>query len=148
MLNKKSGVLGVSGVASDFRDVESAAGIDSATGNRLAGNPVNERAQLALDIFCYETAKYIGAYCAVIGGLNALVFTAGVGENSPYVRRRVCEKLSGIGVLIDEKANEFRGQPSTEVTGHGSAVRIFVIPTNEELVIARDTAGIIAPVLS
>jgi acetate kinase len=130
ILNKESGVLGVSGVSSDFRDVESAI---------LAGN---KQAKLALDIFSYQVAKVIGSYIAVLGGTDAIVFTAGVGENSPYARKIICEYLGGAGVCIDEKKNDIKGKQA-EITGDGSKLRVFVIPTDEELVIARDTRAII-----
>ena len=144
ILNKESGVLGVSGVSSDFRDVETAAGINIRDGSKLAGVEVNKRAKLALDIFNYQVAKNIGSYSAIMGGLDALVFTAGVGENSPYTRMGICRLLNGIGICIDEKKNGFRGRSEfTEITGDGSEVRVFVIPTNEELVIARDTVAIV-----
>ena len=144
ILNKESGVLGVSGVSSDFRDVETAAGYDIRNGKQLENAVVNERAKLALDIFCYQVAKNIGSYFAIMGGLDALVFTAGVGENSPYTRRGVCNLLSGIGVCIDQEKNGFRGRSEwTDITGEGSDVKVFVIPTNEELVIARDTVSLV-----
>ncbi|MCL2166373.1 MAG: acetate kinase [Clostridiales bacterium] len=128
-LNKKSGVLGISGVSSDFRDIEAAAG---------EGNP---RAQLALDLFVYVVKKYIGAYTAAMDGADAIVFTAGLGENSAPIRKQVCEGLSFMGILLDEEKNALRGK-EIEITKPESKTRVFVIPTNEELVIARDTAGI------
>ena len=144
ILNKESGVLGVSGVSSDFRDVETSAGIDIRNGGRLENSTVNERAKLALDIFNYQVAKNIGSYSAIMGGLDALVFTAGVGENSPYTRMGICTMLNGIGICIDIKKNGFRGRTEfTDITGEGSKVKVFVIPTNEELVIARDTVSIV-----
>ena len=144
ILNKESGVLGVSGVSSDFRDVETAAGIDISDGSNLVGVEVNRRAKLALDIFNYQVAKNIGSYSAIMGGLDVLVFTAGVGENSPYTRMGICRLLSGIGLSIDVKKNGFRGRSEfTDITGEGSGVKVFVIPTNEELVIARDTVAIV-----
>jgi len=144
ILNKESGVLGVSGVSSDFRDVETAAGIDIRNGGRLEGTTVNPRAKLALDIFNYQVAKYIGSYIAIMGGLDALVFTAGVGENSPYTRMGISRLLGGIGICIDEKKNGFRGRTEfTDITGENSTSKVYVIPTNEELVIARDTVAIV-----
>ena len=144
ILNKESGVLGVSGVSSDFRDVETAAGIDFSLGRKLEGAPINDRAKLALDIFNYQIAKYIGAYSAIMGGLDALVFTAGVGENSPYSRKGICDLLGGIDIYLDVEKNEFRDRAElTDVTGKGSKTKILVIPTNEELVIARDTVAIV-----
>jgi len=144
ILNKESGVLGVSGISSDFRDVETAAGIDINDGSKLENATVNYRAKLALDVFCYQVAKFIGSYSAIMGGLDALVFTAGVGENSPYSRMGICNLLDGIGVKISEKNNGFRGRSEfSDITAEGSKVKVFVIPTNEELVIARDTVSIV-----
>jgi len=130
MLNKESGVLGISGVSSDFRDIEDAA----AEGNH--------RAQLALDIFSYNVKKYIGAYMAAMGGVDAIVFTAGVGENGPNTREAVIRGLEGLGISIDPELNDFKGQ-FREITGKDSKVRVLVVPTNEELVIARDTRDIV-----
>jgi acetate kinase len=130
VLNKESGVLGVSGVSSDFRDIEE------------ASDAGNERAQLALKIFDYDVIKYIGAYLAVLGGADAIVFTAGLGENGPETRERICAMLEGIGVLIDKEKNKFKGQ-LRDITAEGSKVRVLVIPTDEELVIARDTKTIV-----
>ncbi len=130
ILNKKSGVLGLSGVSSDFRDLDSAA----AEGN--------QRARLALDKFIYEVKKYIGAYAAAMGGVDAVVFTAGVGENSMDLREEVCRGLEYMGIEMDPAKNRVRGKEA-EVSKDGSKVRIFVIPTNEELMIAMDTAAIV-----
>jgi acetate kinase len=130
ILNKQSGVLGVSGVSSDFRDIEQAA------------HEGNERAQLALDIFDYDVKKYIGAYMAAMGGVDAIVFTAGLGENGPETRERICSGLESIGIVIDKEKNNFKGQ-LRDITGEGSKVKVLVIPTNEELVIARDTKAIV-----
>ena len=129
ILNKKSGVLGISGVSSDFRDLEDAA----AQGN--------ERAALALEKFIYEVKKFIGAYASAMGGVDAIVFTAGIGENSCDLRRKICEGLDYMGVQMDAEKNNVRGQ-EVEVSAAGSKVRIFVIPTNEELMIAMDTAAL------
>lgn len=126
LMNKKSGVLGISGVSSDFRDIEDAA----AQGN--------ERAKLALDKFAYVVKKYIGSYAAAMGGLDVLVFTAGLGENSAPARAQVCEGLEFLGVEIDLEKNNIRGKEA-EVSKDNSRVKVFVIPTNEELMIARDT---------
>lgn len=134
IMNKKSGVLGISGVSSDFRDIEKAA----AEGN--------ERAQLALDMFSGEVRKYIGAYVAVMGGVDAIVFTAGLGENAPSMRDMICNGLEYLGTRIDDERNNIRGK-ATEISVEGSKVKIFVIPTNEELVIARDTRDICAPLV-
>ena len=130
MLNKKSGVLGISGVSSDFRDLDEAA---------AAGN---DRAQLALDIFAYNVKKYIGSYVAALGGADAIVFTAGVGENSAEMRAKITEGLEYLGIEIDQEKNAVRG--TVDITGAGSKVKVFVIPTNEELVIASDTEEIVS----
>ena len=130
MLNKKSGVLGISGVSSDFRDLDEAA---------AAGN---DRAQLALDIFAYNVKKYIGSYVAALGGADAIVFTAGVGENSAEMRAKITEGLEYLGIEIDQEKNAARG--TVDITGAGSKVKVFVIPTNEELVIASDTQQIVS----
>ena len=129
ILNKKSGVLGVSGVSSDFRDLDEAA---------AAGN---ERAQLALDKFIYEVKKFIGAYATTMGGVDAIVFTAGIGENSISLREQICEGLEYMGVKMDTEKNNVRGK-EVEVSAADSKVKIFVIPTNEELMIAMDTAAL------
>lgn len=126
ILNKKSGVLGVSGISSDFRDVEEAAD---------AGN---ERAKLALDIFYYRVICTIGSYVAALGGVDAIVFTAGVGENSAPGRERTMEGLKYLGVTIDKEANDTRGT-ETLISGKDSKVKVLIIPTNEELMIALDT---------
>ena len=130
MHNKKSGVLGISGVSSDFRDLDEAA---------AAGN---DRAQLALDIFAYNVKKYIGSYVAALGGADAIVFTAGLGENSAEMRAKITEGLEYLGIEIDQEKNAARG--TVDITGAGSKVKIFVIPTNEELVIASDTQQIVS----
>jgi acetate kinase len=129
ILNKKSGVLGISGVSSDFRDIESAA----AQGDG--------RAQLALDRFAYVVKKYIGSYAAVMDGVDAIVFTAGLGENSAFMRSKICGGLTFLGIDIDEEKNARRGE-EIEITKPGCKTKVFVIPTNEELVIARDTAAL------
>lgn len=126
LMNKKSGVLGISGVSSDFRDLEDAA----AKGN--------ERAQLALDMFCYQVKRYIGAYAAAMGGVDAIVFTAGVGENDIHTRQQVCAGLEFLGVKLDADRNNVRGKV-TEISAADSKVKVFLIPTNEELAIAQDT---------
>ena len=129
ILNKKSGVLGVSGVSSDFRDLDSAA----ADGN--------DRAQLALDMFHYWVAKVVGSYVAAMNGVDAIIFTAGVGENSKSSRAAIAEYFGYLGVKIDEAANSKRGE-DIMISTPDSKVKVFVIPTNEELVIARDTKAI------
>lgn len=130
LMNKKSGVLGLSGVSSDFRDIENAA-FDG-----------NERAQLALDVFHYKVKKYIGSYIAAMGGIDILVFTAGLGENSPETRFEVCKNMEYLGITIDEAKNKVRGKIQ-EISVEGAKVKVFVIPTNEELMIARDTKEIV-----
>ncbi|SHF36177.1 MULTISPECIES: acetate/propionate family kinase [Caloramator] len=130
IMNKKSGVLGISGVSSDFRDIENAA-FDG-----------NERAQLALDVFHYKVKKYIGAYTAAMGGLDVLVFTAGLGENSPETRFEVCKNMEYLGIKVDAEKNKVRGKIQ-EISTEDSRVKVFVIPTNEELMIARDTVEIV-----
>jgi len=131
-LNKESGVLGLSGISSDFRDLHKAA------------EEGNERAQLALDVFNYSVKKYIGAYAAAMGGLDCVVFTAGIGENTPHVREKVCSGLEFLGIKIDPQLNNkmvrgLEGQISTA----DSKVKVLVIPTNEELMIARETLELI-----
>lgn len=133
-LNKKSGVLGISGVSSDFRDLEAA----SAKGD--------ERAQLAIDVFAYTVRKYIGSYAAAMGGVDAIVFTAGLGENSASMRDHICNGLEFLGTRIDPARNNTRGQEQ-EISMEGSKVKIYLIPTNEELVIARDTKTICQPLI-
>ena len=129
-LNKKSGVLGVSGVSSDFRDLEAAAD----TGN--------ERAQLAIDIFCYRVKRFIGDYAAVMGGVDAVIFTAGIGENNGLVREKVVENLEFMGIKIDKEKNLERGK-EIDISIPDAAVRTLVIPTNEELAIARETLRLV-----
>jgi acetate kinase len=125
-LNKKSGVLGVSGLSSDFRDIEEA---------EEAGN---ERAKLALEVYWHTVRAFIGAYYFELGGADAIVFTAGVGENDALTRAKVLEGLEGIGIKIDDEKNKVRGK-ETIVSADDSAVTVLLIPTNEELAIARDT---------
>lgn len=134
-LNKKSGVLGLSGISSDFRDLEEAA------------DKGNERAQLAIDVFAYTVRKYIGSYAAAMGGVDAIVFTAGLGENSPSMRDHICNGLEFLGTRIDAIKNAGRGKEQ-EISADGAKVKIFVIPTNEELVIARDTKTICSPLVN
>ena len=126
-LNKKSGMLGISGVSSDFRDLAKAAGEG------------NKRAQLAIDIFCYNVKKFIGAYAAAMGGVDAVVFTAGVGENDDAVRAGSVEGLEFLGVKMDYELNKTIHGKEAIVSTDDSKVKVLVIPTNEELVIARDT---------
>jgi acetate kinase len=130
MINKKSGLLGVSGVSNDMRDVEKKA----AEGHELS--------QLALDMFCYRARKYIGAYAAAMGGLDAIVFTAGIGEHSPAVRSKICQGLEFLGIQIDpEKNGNCHGE--CNISANPDGIRVLVIPTNEELAIARETAQVV-----
>lgn len=127
MLNKESGLLGISGISSDFRDVQNAA---------IEGN---ERAQLAIDIFYRRVIAYIGRYFIALGGVDAICFTAGIGENSFFARKGICDLLKdALGVELDEDAN-VNGKGDRLISTPNSKVKVFVIPTNEELVIARDT---------
>ena len=130
IMNKKSGVLGISGVSSDFRDIEDAA---------AAGN---ERAILALDIYHSNVRKYIAAYAAVLGSVDAIVFTAGLGENGVESREAICENLGFMGAYLDPAKNKVRGKEAF-VNTDDSAVKIMVVPTNEELMIARDTLELV-----
>lgn len=131
MLNKKSGVLGISGVSSDFRDLDE------------ADERGNERATLALNLFANRVKKYIAAYAAQMGGIDVLVFTAGLGENSPSMRERICKGLECLGATIDKELNNVRGK-DTIISNESSKVKIMVIPTNEELMIARDTLELVS----
>ncbi len=131
LLNKHSGLAGISGVSSDMQEIIGAA----------AGG--HSTAQLALDVFCYRIKKYIGAYAAAMGGLDALVFTGGVGENAIEVRRKACEGLEFLGIRIDSRSNSSTKAVEKDISTEGSKVRVMVVPTNEELVIARDTLRIV-----
>ncbi len=131
-LNKKSGVSGISGVSSDFRDLTAA---------RDNGN---KRAALALDMFSYACKKYVGAYAAAMNGVDCIVFTAGVGENTPCVRSAVCQDMQYLGLSIDEEKNlEKNDGAIRDITGKDSKVKVLIIPTNEELVIARETVELL-----
>ena len=130
VLNKKSGVEGVSGVSSDFRDLEAAA---------KAGN---KRAELAIDVFAYRVAKYVGAYTAAMNGVDNIVFTAGIGENCSFVRTKICSYLVYLGITIDEEANGKRGEEII-ISTPDSKVKVLVVPTNEELAIARETVALV-----
>jgi len=131
LINKKSGLLGVSGVSNDMRDIESKA---------QAGH---ERSKLALEVFCYRARKYIGAYAAAMGGLDAIVFTAGIGEHSPPVRAMICDGLQFLGVKINPKKNA-NCHHECDISAPNSEVRVLVIPTNEELAIARETVRVVS----
>ena len=134
IMNKKSGVFGISGVSNDFRVIEEAA------------EEGNKRAQLALDMFHYKVRATIGAYVAVMGGVDAIVFTAGIGENGIGNRDAICNGLEYLGTRIDPERNNVRGKEA-EISAEGSKVKIFAIPTNEEIMIARDTKRITAPLV-
>ena len=129
-IQKESGVLGVSGISSDMRDIED--GIAKG----------DERARLAMDMYEYRILKYIGAYIAVLGGVDVIVFTGGVGENQTGTREVICKKLAYMGVTFDAEANKTRGK-EIEISGKDSKVHVVVIPTDEEMMIAEDTAGIV-----
>ena len=130
VLNKKSGMLGISGVSSDGRDLEAAA----ETGNK--------RAQLALDVFDYRVIKYIGAYAAAMNGVDAIAFTAGIGENNIKMRKDVCSSLTHLGVKLDEEKNNVRGEERI-ISADDSKVQVLLVPTNEELAIARETLALV-----
>jgi acetate kinase len=132
IINKESGLLGVSGLSSDMRDIEDAASKGHA------------RAALALEVFCYRIRKYVGAYAAAMGGLDAIVFTAGIGENSPVVRERACRHLGFLGVELDEAKNASERGRAVDIATASSRVRVLLIPTNEERMIARETMRVIA----
>ena len=126
LMNKKSGVLGISGISNDFRDLDEAA------------SKGNKRAELALEVFAYKIKKFIGEYSAVLNGTDAVIFTAGIGENSTTIRKRILSGLEGLGIKIDDEKNKIRGQ-EIDISTPDSKVRVLVIPTNEELTIAKDT---------
>lgn len=130
MLNKESGVLGISGVSSDFRDINKG----------MAEN--NKRCDIAMNVFCYQAAKFIGGYVAAMNGVDAVVFTAGVGENDPLVRKLTCDRLKYLGIEIDDETNKLRGE-EVRISSDNSRVPVYVVPTNEELAIARETVALI-----
>ena len=130
MLNKKSGVQGISGLAPDFREIEAASYGD------------NERAAIAIEKFKYEIASYIAKYAVAMNGVDYIVFTGGVGENQINIRRGICEKLEFMGVQIDVEANNVRGEEK-EISAPDSKVKVYLVPTNEELMIAKETAKLI-----
>lgn len=127
LLNKHSGLLGISDISNDMRELIKAM------------NDGNDRARLAIDIFCYRIRKYIGAYAAVLGRVDHIVFSAGIGENTPLVRRKSCEGLECLGVEFDNERNESLGRKEGPISKDTSKVKVWVIPTNEEVIIARDT---------
>ena len=130
IMNKKSGFLGVSGKSSDLRDIEDLA------------EKGDKQSKLSLEIFCYKIKSYIGSYFAAMNGLDVLIFTAGIGENSPLIRSCVCKNMDNLGIKIDENKNNVRGQ-LTEISSTDSKVKVYLVPTNEELVIARDTQNLL-----
>ena len=130
ILNKKSGVLGISGVSSDFRDLDK------------ASNEGNERAKLAVEVFSYRTAKYIGSYIAAMNGVDAIVFTAGLGENNIVVREQILNHFGYMGITLDKEANQIRGEEKI-ISTPDSKVTVAVIPTNEELEIAHETVALL-----
>ena len=130
VLNKKSGVQGISGLAPDFREIESASYGD------------NERARIAMEKFKYEIASYIAKYAVAMNGIDYIVFTGGVGENQINIRRGICEKLEFMGVKIDVEANNVRGEEK-EISAQDSKIKVYVVPTNEELMIAKETQRLI-----
>ncbi len=130
-LNERSGLLGVSGRSSDMRDL-------------LAQEATDPRAALAVDLFCYRARKYVGAYLAALGGAQAVVFTGGIGEHHPQVRRRICDGMAWCGLTLDDRRNAATVGTEGIVSAEGAALRAFVIPTNEELVIARDVMHCLA----
>ena len=139
LMNKKSGFLGISGFSSDSRDLEAAI-------SRGPSDPQYERANLAVNILKFQLKKYIGAYAAIMNGLDAVVFTAGIGENNPHLREIVCEDMEYFGIKIDKELNAkmLRQSNIVKLSTDDSKVAVYLIPTNEELVIARDTAAIVS----
>ena len=130
-MNKKCGFLGISGISSDARDIEAAM------------EKGDERAKLAYDMLCYQIKKFIGSYSAAMGGLDAIVFTAGIGEHTPYIRKGALEGLEFLGVELDEERNNFgHSDVPVKISKDGSKVSVYMIPTNEELVIAQDTEAL------
>ncbi|MCG3668167.1 acetate/propionate family kinase [Aliarcobacter butzleri] len=130
-LNKKSGILGVSGISSDLREIISAA------------NDGDQRAQVTIDMMCNRVKKYVCSYAGLLGGVDAICFTAGIGENSDIVREKVCHNLEFMGVEIDKEKNQIKNHQIREINKESSKTKIFVIPTNEELVIAQDTFNLV-----
>ncbi len=131
ILNKESGLLGISEFSNDMRDIMKSA------------EEGNQNAKLAMEMFCYRIKKYIGAYTAIMNGLDILVFTAGIGENEPEIRLMICDNMDYLGIKIDPQKNNFKAQ-EREISTSDSRVKVWVIPTNEELVIARETARLIS----
>jgi acetate kinase len=130
LLNKHSGLQGISGVSSDMREIITEM------------NDGNKKAKLAFDVFCYRVKKYIGSYIAALGGIDALVFTGGIGENAPDVRKAICENLEYVGIEIDKAANNSK-EKEKAISIPKSPATVFVIPTNEELMIAMETKEVV-----
>ena len=130
ILNKKSGLYGITGLNPDFREIENAS-----TGD-------NEKAKVAIEIFTTIIAQFVAKYGVSLNGIDAIVFTGGIGENQINIRKKICEKLSFLGVEIDLEKNKVRGE-QLEISTNNSKIKVFIIPTNEELVIARDTMNLI-----
>ncbi len=130
LLNKKSGVEGISGVSSDFRDL------------KAASDEGNERARLAIEMFCYRVAKYVGSYVAAMNGVDVIAFTAGIGENTGWLREKVCNYFGYLGVKLDAEANKVAGEDRL-ISSADSKVKVYCIPTNEELAIARETVALV-----
>ena len=128
LMNKHSGLLGISGLTSDMRELLAEAREED-----------DRRSELAIEIFCYRARKYIGAYLAAMNGADAVVFTGGIGENSPEVRARICDGLQWIGIELNEELNRLHTGREGLISKEGSRPAVYVIPTNEELLIARDT---------
>ncbi|MCL2234506.1 MAG: acetate kinase [Firmicutes bacterium] len=133
-LNKKCGLLGISGLSSDFRDLEE---------EYAKGDKCNPRARLAIEMFCYRVKSYVGSYAAAMGGIDCLVFTGGIGENSSIVREKVVEGLEFLGLELDKKANDTAKRGEMTLFTTGKKVKGYVIPTNEEIMIARDTLRLV-----
>ena len=131
ILNKESGIYGMSGVSADNRDVEQAAYVEG-----------NEQAKMALETYAYIIAQYIGKYAVTMKGVDAITFTAGVGERAPKTREQICEYLGFMGVELDKEANNVRAE-EVEISSKNSKVKVWIVPTEEELMIARDTVALI-----
>ena len=132
LLNKHSGLVGVSGLSNDMRALLE------------AEQEGNARARLAIDVFCHRLKKYIASYVGVLGGLDGVAFAGGIGENAPSVRARVLEGLEALGVGLDHRANDDARGKEAEISPRGARLRVFVVPTNEEILIARDTLHLVS----
>lgn len=132
LLNEKSGLLGLSGVSNDMQDVLAAAAMG------------NQRAEFAIQVFCYRVTKYIGAYFAATSGADAIIFTGGIGEHAASIRTRICATLGVLGVFLDPARNDAAVGKEVKISRDGASPAVWVIPTDEELVIARDTMKAIA----